>query len=341
MTCCFSHQPSIESWETQAPAPPPPPSPLPAASHCNLHPRSPPPHAARRGPYGEASRLLFQFKTPEDLERWAPFSDAELGGQSTAALTAAPDLPVRPCSSCALQPPLQALLLPRGSTHAWLAGVHLPAGRPRHPCHPCRTCRAPPCCCSASMQGTAVLAGEYSSALGEGADARLRRSGFAGITSRPQGAPMDLEDFDALVFRWVESPGCSPCGPGRCLAPPRLPPHAPHLCPHLHARLWCRVRGDGRQYIASVRCENWIVDQRSNDVWQAFLFARCGCGLASLHGWVAGRVGGAERASATCRRGCRGQPAVLWPMRAPPTPALRPARPPGAARASGLKWRSR
>lgn len=36
----------------------------------------------------------------------------------------------------------------------------------------------------------------------------------------------------------------------------------------------CRVRGDGRQYIASVRCENWLVDQRSHDVWQAFLFAR-------------------------------------------------------------------
>jgi hypothetical protein len=34
------------------------------------------------------------------------------------------------------------------------------------------------------------------------------------------------------------------------------------------------VYGDGRQYIANLRCENWLVDERSKDVWQAFLFAR-------------------------------------------------------------------
>ena len=36
-----------------------------------------------------------------------------------------------------------------------------------------------------------------------------------------------------------------------------------------------RVRGDGRKYIASLRTENWMVDAQSQDVWQAFLFARC------------------------------------------------------------------
>ena len=36
-----------------------------------------------------------------------------------------------------------------------------------------------------------------------------------------------------------------------------------------------RVRGDGRKYIASLRTENWMVDAKSQDVWQAFLFARC------------------------------------------------------------------
>lgn len=134
----------------------------------------------RRGPFGESSRLLFQFKTPEDLEQWSTFSDAELGGNSTAQLALAEE-----------------------------------------------------------PTGTAVLSGTFSTAVGEGAHARLRRSGFAGMTSKPVAdhAMLDLEDFDALVFR---------------------------------------VRGDGRQYIASVRCENWLVDQRNHDVWQAFLFARKG-----------------------------------------------------------------
>lgn len=51
-----------------------------------------------------------------------------------------------------------------------------------------------------------------------------------------EGGRLDLEDFDTLVYR---------------------------------------LRGDGRKYIASLRTENWIVDSRSQDVWQAFLFARC------------------------------------------------------------------
>ena len=55
-----------------------------------------------------------------------------------------------------------------------------------------------------------------------------------------------------------------------------------------------RVRGDGRKYIASLRCENWIVDESSMDVWQAFLFARCG------RGRVEG--GGGQRGAAACER---------------------------------------
>ena len=51
-------------------------------------------------------------------------------------------------------------------------------------------------------QGTALLAGHYSTELAEGAHERLRRSGFAGITSKPSPkGPLDLEDFEALVFR--------------------------------------------------------------------------------------------------------------------------------------------
>lgn len=40
-----------------------------------------------------------------------------------------------------------------------------------------------------------------------------------------------------------------------------------------------RVLGDGNRYIASLRTENWVVgDDACDDVWQAFLFARCADG---------------------------------------------------------------
>lgn len=50
-----------------------------------------------------------------------------------------------------------------------------------------------------------MLSGTFSTAVGERAHARLRRSGFAGMTSKPveDRAMLDLEDFDALVFRCV------------------------------------------------------------------------------------------------------------------------------------------
>lgn len=43
-----------------------------------------------------------------------------------------------------------------------------------------------------------------------------------------------------------------------------------------------RVCGDGRKYVASLRTENWMVDAKSQDVWQAFLFARCAAAALPL-----------------------------------------------------------
>ncbi len=56
------------------------------------------------------------------------------------------------------------------------------------------------------LQGTALFSGVYSTEVGQGAHERLKRSGFAGISSvaDPLG-PLDLEDFDALVFRYSSS----------------------------------------------------------------------------------------------------------------------------------------
>lgn len=80
---------------------------------------------------------------------------------------------------------------------------------------------------------------------------------------------------------WVAAGMLGTAGPEQCdlyglPRPASLPnwPEAPWPDLPSLAALCCRVRGDGRQYIASVRCENWLVDERSHDVWQAFLFAR-------------------------------------------------------------------
>lgn len=51
----------------------------------------------------------------------------------------------------------------------------------------------------------------------------------------PENQHLDLDDFHSLVFR---------------------------------------VRGDGRKYLANIRTDNWVVGQSTEDVWQAFLFAR-------------------------------------------------------------------
>ncbi|GAB4817331.1 hypothetical protein N2152v2_004377 [Parachlorella kessleri] len=95
---------------------------------------------------------------------------------------------------------------------------------------------------SEEVPGSAELCGQFSTQVAdEGAHERLKRSGFCGIHSKARVVEikgyLDLEDFDTLVFR---------------------------------------VRGDGRKYLANLRTENWIVGERSHDVWQAFLFAREG-----------------------------------------------------------------
>eukprot|EP00887_Chlorella_sp_A99_P007396 scaffold2.g7396.t1 len=147
-----------------------------------------------KNPWPEAQRILFRFATAEELARWEPYSDSEMGGLSTAALQLSEECP-----------------------------------------------------------GTAEFSGRFSTALGEGVAPRLKRSGFAGFSLRPSGDAIDIEDFDSLVG-------------GLML-------NVDGVVVMLKV---FRVRSDGRKYIASVRCENWLVDDRSHDVWQAFLFARKG-----------------------------------------------------------------
>lgn len=36
-----------------------------------------------------------------------------------------------------------------------------------------------------------------------------------------------------------------------------------------------KVQGDGRNYIANLRTDNWITGGQSHDVWQAALFTEC------------------------------------------------------------------
>lgn len=85
--CSRMAQPCLQRAAAAAPLLPPPLECSSARCSCSL--RATPPPAAKHGPFGEGSRLLFQFKTAEDLARWNPFSDAELGGCSTAALAPA------------------------------------------------------------------------------------------------------------------------------------------------------------------------------------------------------------------------------------------------------------
>ena len=49
------------------------------------------------------------------------------------------------------------------------------------------------------------------------------------------------------------------------------------------ANLVLRVKGDGRKYIASMRCDDWIMGERDDDVWQAFIFARCSSACHAAH----------------------------------------------------------
>lgn len=80
----------------------------------------------------------------------------------------------------------------------------------------------------------AEFSGYFNAALTPAATARgVKRSGYAGFITREDFGDMDLDDYDSLVFR---------------------------------------LKGDGRQYLASLRTSNWTVgDDKSKDVWQAFL----------------------------------------------------------------------
>lgn len=91
-------------------------------------------------------------------------------------------------------------------------------------------------CAEPSDEGTASFRGIISTAISD-PTSRLRRSGFCGINLEVAEGLLSLEDYDTVAYR---------------------------------------VRGDGRRYIASLRTENWIVDDKSQDVWQAFIFARRG-----------------------------------------------------------------
>ena len=75
--------------------------------------------------------------------------------------------------------------------------------------------------------------------------------------------------------------GHAPHGVRRCLAVSTYPPSPQdgqdRLSLDEYDTLKFRVFGDGRKYLASIRTENWIIgDATSADVFQAFLFARCG-----------------------------------------------------------------
>ena len=83
----------------------------------------------------------------------------------------------------------------------------------------------------------ARLSGSISSDIPGGASTRLKRSGFAGVrtvhlqpTMLNPDPVLDLDAFEALSYR---------------------------------------VRGCGRMYIASVRTENWMTGDSTEDVWQA------------------------------------------------------------------------
>lgn len=50
---------------------------------------------AVQDPIPPSEKLLFRFKTPQDLATWNVFTDQEYGGQSEAAITMSDSKPVR------------------------------------------------------------------------------------------------------------------------------------------------------------------------------------------------------------------------------------------------------
>ena len=151
-------------------------------------------------PYGEAERVLFRFAAPADLALWRAFADSEYGGKSTATLQILQDEPVRAAPAgepgsrhacwAASAPVGHVRLGPRGSQPAFHGApcpdlsfqVHLISLDTR------------------TVQGTAELAGNYSTGVQEGgAHERLRRSGFCGMHSQVRWAGWSRRGLLALA----------------------------------------------------------------------------------------------------------------------------------------------
>jgi len=96
---------------------------------------------------------------------------------------------------------------------------------------------------SPHTEGAALFSGVCSSDLPDDVGSRLRRSGFAGISTKITGDYTDLDGFQRLVYR---------------------------------------VNGDGRIYIANLRTDNWLLGQASDDVWQAALPTRSDSGWEEI-----------------------------------------------------------
>jgi len=141
--------------------------------------------------------VVFSFATSGDRERWTTFGDFEHGGASTCEL----DVGDKEQVTTSEAEQSERFIAERFSTLRGVLSSEIP--------------------------------GERAERLGS----KLRRSGFAGVRTKPltptltvPDPTMDLDAYDALSYR---------------------------------------VRGDGRQYIASVVTENWMTETTSEDAWLA------------------------------------------------------------------------
>jgi len=148
-------------------------------------------------PSGQAATVVFSFATSGDRERWTTFGDFEHGGASTCEL----DVGDKEQVTTSEAEQSERFIAERFSTLRGVLSSEIP--------------------------------GERAERLGS----KLRRSGFAGVRTKPltptltvPDPTMDLDAYDALSYR---------------------------------------VRGDGRQYIASVVTENWMTETTSEDAWLA------------------------------------------------------------------------
>ena len=149
-------------------------------------------------PSGRAATVVFSFATSGDRERWTTFGDFEHGGASTCELDVGDN-------------EREATVSDGERSERFVAERY------------------------STLRGE--LSSEIPGEVGERLGSRLRRSGFAGVRTKPlkptltvPDPTMDLDAYDALSYR---------------------------------------VRGDGRQYLASVVTENWMTETTSEDAWLA------------------------------------------------------------------------